>query len=80
MKKMTMENNNEGKEKIAVQASNPKSSVEGTFSLVFGILGLFILAIVFVPSALIIAVPALMKKQYIRAGIAIVISLVSVVI
>lgn len=72
-----MENNNESMEKTAAQAPSPKGSADGLFALAFSVLSMFILPVVFVPSALFISVLALLKKQYIWAGIAIVISLVS---
>lgn len=72
-----MENSSESKEKTAAQASRPNGNAEGLFAVTFSILSLFILAVVFVPCALAMSALALMKKQYVLAGIAISIGLVS---
>lgn len=72
-----MQDNNESVEKIIVQVSNPKSNALGICALVFSILSLFFLAILFIPIALVLAVIALVKKQYVWAIAAIIICVIS---
>lgn len=72
-----MQDNNENTEKVVVLISSPKSNTLGISALVCSILSLFVMAMVFIPAALILAVLALLKKQYAWAIVAIVISVIS---
>lgn len=64
-------------QEIKVTFTNPQSNAVGICALIFSIISVFFFAIFFMPIALILAIIALVKKQYVWGICALIVCVIS---